>query len=106
MGNQRSSPAPSSLAYALPRLHQLCTPAPNENAAKVVVKFCYDFFLLPFAIRHSPFDVRRVLEHISNVLSVAGREQGREAEHQEDSHADEHDWLGGRVVFKLLPAGI
>lgn len=55
MGNQRSSPAPSSLSYALPRLHQLCTPAPNENAAKVVVKFCYDFFLLPFAIRHSTF---------------------------------------------------
>lgn len=59
MGNQRSSPAPSSLSYALPRLHQLCTPAPNENAAKVVVKFCYDFFLLPFAIRHSPFAIRR-----------------------------------------------
>lgn len=45
---------------------------------------------MTFSYCHSPFDVRRVLEHISNVLSVAGREQGRGAEHQEDSHADEH----------------
>lgn len=72
MGNQRSSP---SHLTPPPPLHQLCTPAPNENAAKVVVKFCYDFFLLPFAIRHSTFAA------FSNTfrmcLSVAGRESGQ-----------------------------